>query len=109
MAKAEITKNCELLIIAGSETTATLLSGVTYFLLKDPDAYAKVKAEVRGAFSAAEEMTLASTSRLAYLQACLEEALRLYPPVPISLPHRTDPGGAMIDGHFIPGNVGYLY
>jgi cytochrome P450 len=103
MTKLEIMKNSGILIIAGSETTATLLSGVTFFLLKNPRTYEKVRAEVRGAFSAAKEMTLTSTSRLLYLHACLNEALRLYPPVPIALPRRTGPEEAIIDGHFIPG------
>jgi hypothetical protein len=98
-----------LLIIAGSETTATLLSGVTYYLLKTPHAYAKLKEEVRGAFEKAEEITLTSTSQLPYLQACLEEALRLYPPVPLALPRLTRPEGDIIGGVFVPGNVTYRH
>lgn len=105
MSRQELMKNSELLIIAGSETTATLLSGLTYLLLKTPHAYAKVQEEVRSAFISAEEITLTSTGQLPYLQACLEEAMRMYPPVPIALPRRTQPEGAMIGGHFVPGNV----
>lgn len=105
MSNEEIKNTSGLLIIAGSETTATLLSGVTYFLLTNRDAYTKVQAEVRGAFERPEEMTLVTTSKLPYLQACLEEALRLYPPVPLALPRRTGKKGAIIDGVAIPGNV----
>lgn len=105
MSNTEIKNTSGLLIIAGSETTATLLSGVTYFLLTNPDAYTKVKQEVREAFSAPEEMTLVTTSKLSYLHACLEEALRLYPPVPLALPRRTGKEGAIIDGVVVPGNV----
>ncbi|KAH9219182.1 putative cytochrome P450 [Leptodontidium sp. 2 PMI_412] len=105
MSRQELMKNSELLIIAGSETTATLLSGLTYLLLKTPHAYAKVQEEVRSAFISAEEITLTSTGQLPYLQACLEEAMRMYPPVPIALPRRTQPEGAMIGGHFVPGNT----
>ncbi|KAK6064947.1 tubulin alpha chain [Seiridium cupressi] len=39
--------NSSLLIIAGSETTATQLSGVTYFLMTNPDAMKKVTDEIR--------------------------------------------------------------
>ncbi|KAG4442095.1 hypothetical protein IFR05_002432 [Cadophora sp. M221] len=105
MSRQELMKNSELLIIAGSETTATLLSGLTYFLLKTPHAYAKVQEEVRSAFKSAKEITLTSTGQLPYLQACLEEALRIYPPVPLALPRRTQPEGAMISGYFVPGNT----
>src|SRR5579859_2957501 len=109
MSRQEIIGTSGILIIAGSETTATLLSGVTYYLLKNPGAYDKVKEEVRGAFNEPEEINLTSTSKLSYLHACLEEALRLYPPVPLALPRRTGPEGAIIDGVFVPGNVSYLY
>ena len=105
MTHEEIKKTSGLLIIAGSETTSTLLTGVTYYILNNPKVYAKVKDEVRGAFKSPEEMTLTSTSRLSYLHACLEEALRLYPPVPLALPRRTGAEGAVIDGVFVPPNV----
>ena len=109
MSRNELIHTSGLLIIAGSETTATLLSGVTYYLLKTPHAYVKLQEEVRGAFEKAEEISLTSTSRLPYLQACLEEALRIYPPVPLALPRRTRPEGDIIGGVFVPGNVTYRH
>lgn len=109
MSTEEIKNTSGLLIIAGSETTSTLLSGVTYYLLANPDAYAKVQKEIRGAFQKPEEMTLLTTSKLPYLHACLEEALRLYPPTPLALPRRTGKEGAIIDGVAIPGNVSWLF
>ncbi|KAH8585652.1 cytochrome P450 monooxygenase-like protein [Bisporella sp. PMI_857] len=105
MTRAEIENTSGLLIIAGSETTSTLLTGATYLLLSNPDAYAKLKEEVHGAFKTAEEITLTSTSRLPFLHACLEEALRLYPPVPNALPRRLGADPAIIDGNFVPGNT----
>ena len=105
MTREEIVNNAAILIVAGSETTATLLSGATYFLLSHPEKYAKVQAEVRNAFSKAEDITLNSTGRLTYLHAVLEESLRMYPPVPGMLPRRTGPEGNVIDGVFVPGNV----
>jgi len=101
----EMKSNSIILIVAGSETTATLLSGVTHLLLRTPEAYAKVKAEVRGAFASGDELTLVSTSRLTYLQACIEEAARIYPPVPIELSRVAHKEGSIIDGGFVPGKV----
>ena len=106
MSRSEIMETSGILIIAGSETTATLLSGATYYLLTNPEAYAKAKAEVRSAFPAPGDITLASTARLPYLHAFLEEALRMYPPVPTALPRRTPPEGEYISGVFVPGNTG---
>lgn len=45
----ELVSNSYVLIIAGSETTATLLSGVTYYILTVPGVLDKLKAETRKA------------------------------------------------------------
>jgi cytochrome P450 len=93
------------LTIAGSETTATLLNGVTYLLLTHPDNLQKVTDEIRSSFQSTKEITLTSVNGLTYMLACLNEALRLYPPVPIGLPRVTPVGGTAIAGTFIPQDV----
>ncbi|KAK4675163.1 hypothetical protein QC764_500720 [Podospora pseudoanserina] len=97
--------NSAILIIGGSETTATLLSGVTFLLMTNPDALEKLTAEVRGAFKSEDEIDFMSVSNLPYLLACLDEALRMYPPVPTGLPRVVPPAGASIAGHYVPGGT----
>ncbi|KAK4223109.1 Isotrichodermin C-15 hydroxylase [Podospora fimiseda] len=97
--------NSALLIIGGSETTATMLSGVTYLLMANPEALKKLTAEVRGAFKDEEEINFATVSNLPYLLACLDEGLRMYPPVAGGLPRVVPRGGASIAGHYIPENT----
>ncbi|KAK3313180.1 cytochrome P450 [Apodospora peruviana] len=97
--------NSAILIIGGSETTATLLSGVTFLLLTNPDALAKLKSEIRSSFKSQHEIDFASVSALPYLLACLDEALRMYPPVPSGLPRVVPQGGASICGNFVPENT----
>ncbi|KAJ4401885.1 hypothetical protein N0V85_005420 [Neurospora sp. IMI 360204] len=94
--------NASLLIIAGSETTATLLSGATYLLLKHPEVMKKLTEEVRSTFKSEEEITLSSVGSLEYMLACLNEAMRLYPPVPIGMPRVVPKGGAKVAGTFVP-------
>ena len=77
----KLESNSMILIIAGSETTATLLSGVTYLLLTNPQALATLTKEVRSAFQSEDDININSVSRLTYMLACLNEALRMYPPV----------------------------
>ncbi|KAF4539586.1 Benzoate 4-monooxygenase cytochrome p450 protein [Lasiodiplodia theobromae] len=103
----ELAANADVLIVAGSETTATLLAGVTWFLLSNAEAYGKCVAEVRGAFASEDEIGFkAATARLPYMLACLDEALRLYPPVPSMLQRKTLPGApTMIAGHMVPENT----
>ncbi|KAF2967357.1 hypothetical protein GQX73_g6227 [Xylaria multiplex] len=100
MSEKEMMSQTSSLIIAGSETTATSLSGITWFLLKHPDCMAKLQEEVRGTFTSVDDITGDSTVNLPYLHGVIEESLRLFPPVPFSLP-RYSPG-AEIDGHYIP-------
>ncbi|KAI2643135.1 putative cytochrome P450 monooxygenase [Xylaria nigripes] len=94
--------NAAILILAGSETTATLLSGATYLLTMNPEILQKVTQEVRSTFKSDDEITLLSVSRLTYMLACLNESLRCYPPVTTGLPRHVPQGGTMIDGNFVP-------
>ncbi|KAF7911101.1 uncharacterized protein EAF01_002609 [Botrytis porri] len=88
------------LIVAGSETTATFLIGVTYYLLNRPETLRRLQEEIRNAFTSSEDITSDSTAALLYLAAVIEEGLRIYPPVPMGLPRECP--GAMIDGHYVP-------
>ena len=103
----EIAANCGFLILAGSETTATALSGVTYYLLKSPKALQKIAEEVRNAFTAESEIDFVNASaRLPYTLACLTEGLRIYPPGPTLAPRRTPKGRITnIAGYQVPGWV----
>ncbi|KAL5358523.1 cytochrome P450 [Aspergillus floccosus] len=101
----ELVANAEILIIGGSETTASLLSGVTYLLLKNEIAYQKLVNEVRSTFKCEDQITMISVNRLSYILACLDEALRMYPPIADGLPRTTPMEGAQILGHYIPGNT----
>ncbi|KAK2035890.1 cytochrome P450 [Colletotrichum somersetense] len=105
LTQEEIYQNTGILIIAGSETTATALSGATYNLATHPEVLDRLYEEVRSSFASEDEIDLLSTAKLSYLHAVIEETLRIYPPVPGSLPRRTPPEGANILGQWVPGNI----
>ncbi|KXX75958.1 Isotrichodermin C-15 hydroxylase [Madurella mycetomatis] len=100
-----LVSNAGILVAAGSETTATILSGATYLLLSNPEVLEKLQHEVRSSFSSPEEITILSVNRLPYMIACLSEALRLYPPVTGGLVREVAEGGATIAGQFVPGGT----
>ncbi|PVH82038.1 cytochrome P450 monooxygenase-like protein [Cadophora sp. DSE1049] len=104
MTDNDLLSNASLFILAGSETSATLLSGLIYLLLKNPDSMQKVRDEIDAAFNDTSEMTFVKEAQLPYLHACIEETFRVYPPVPMELNRVTPPEGATIDGLFVPGN-----
>ena len=97
--------NAFILVLAGSETTATTLAGVTYLLLAHPDKLAILQREVRGAFRSREEITMTSVNKLSYMLAVLNEALRMYPPVTSGLVRVVPEGGAMVAGRWVAGGV----
>lgn len=101
----QIAANAGILVIAGSETTATLLAGVTYYLMKNPDVLKKVNDEVRSTFKSEDEITFTSINELPYMIACLTEGLRIYPPVAAGLPRVVPEGGATIGDTFVPEEV----
>lgn len=102
ISQLEVDSNANLILVAGSETTATLLSGATYCLLKNPDKLAKLKQEVRGRWKEYSDITLADVNNAPYLIAVLSEALRFFPPVPTGFERRVGPGGEMVSDVFIP-------
>jgi hypothetical protein len=96
----DLKAQASLLTIAGSETTATALAGITYYLCRTPQVYDNLAREIREAFSSYQQINGRSIEPLPYLRAVIEEGLRIYPPVPIGLP-RLSPG-ATVDGHYVP-------
>jgi cytochrome P450 len=102
----DLRSNASVLILAGSETTSTLLSGLTYLLLRNPHVLKKLTDEVRSSFSSEEEITLLSVGKLDYMLACINEGLRRYPPVPVGLPRKIPRGGStVIAGEVVPDNT----
>ncbi|KAF2432400.1 cytochrome P450 [Tothia fuscella] len=99
---AEMYSNADLFMLAGTETTATLLSGVTFYLLKNPDKLKLLTDELRTKCKADGDLTLENLAQLKYMHACLEEGLRMYPPVPNGLVRTVPPGGAEICGQYVP-------
>ncbi|KAI1364145.1 cytochrome P450 [Xylaria arbuscula] len=102
--------NASLIIIAGSDTTSTLLCGTLFFITTNPEVMKKLVHEVRTTFKSDDEITLISVNQLSYMLAVLNEALREYPPVTIGLPRTAPRGGGVVDGNPVPeGTIVSVY
>ncbi|KAL0070494.1 hypothetical protein AAF712_002326 [Marasmius tenuissimus] len=103
--QAVVASDAILAIVAGSDTTSTAMANFFWCLMAHPETYKKVREEVDREYPPGMDPLL-DTSRHAsmkYLTACLNESLRVLPPVPSSGP-RVVPegnGGKMISGYFI--------
>ncbi|PQE08033.1 cytochrome P450 protein [Rutstroemia sp. NJR-2017a BBW] len=102
MSRDEIMKTSGTLTVAGSESTATLLSGALFHLLKSPQNLEILVNEIRTTFDSLADMNFVKLANLRYINACLQEAFRIYPPVPGVLPRRVSEGGWIINGYFLP-------
>lgn len=105
LAPSGLHSNGQIFMTGGTETISTEPSGLTYYPLKHPANLHQLTKEIRDAFSSFEDITMTKLSQLRYLQACIEEGLRLYPPVMTSVPRITPKGGAEICGRWVPSGV----
>lgn len=99
--------NVAIIALAGSESSATSLSGAANFLMSQPHTLQRLTAEVRSAFREEGEINFQSVANLKYLSACVDETLRLYPPVAGGLPRVVPKGGATIAGRFVAEDVSH--
>jgi cytochrome P450 family 3 subfamily A len=78
----EIVANSFLILIAGFETTATLMTMVSWVLSTHPEAQEKLYQEVTECYkSNGNQFEYDTVWALPYLDAFLQETLRMYPPV----------------------------
>jgi len=101
----DVMKNSIMLTLAGSEATVAVLSATLYFIAKFPETQKRIQEEVRGKFQRPEDMTIESCEHLAFVQACISEAIRLFPPFWGAAPRKVPEGGAMICGGFVPATT----
>lgn len=103
--QAELNSNANLIIVAGADTTSSTLAQTFRVLAKYPSILDKLQAEIDGLVANGSEITVDSTRNLPYLNAVVNEALRLLNPVPSGIQATTGTNGVEIAGVYIPGNV----
>ena len=105
MSVLEIEATMRVLVLAGSETTATALSAMIGNLLRNPLILDNLKFEIRKSFRHAAEICAKRVADLPYLRAVIEEGLRLGSPVALGMPRMVPASGAEVSGHWLPGGT----
>jgi len=103
--KKELLSHSLASVVANSQLTTVALTTCTYLLLCNKEALNRLTDEIRKTFTSDEQISVQSTQPLVYLDAVLNEAMRIRHPTPINLPRVVPPEGRIIDGTFIPGNT----
>lgn len=66
----------------GTDTSSVAISAALFYISRDSAVYARLASEIREAFTAVEEIRPGpELTSCSYLRACIDEALRLAPPV----------------------------
>ncbi|PKX97738.1 cytochrome P450 [Aspergillus novofumigatus IBT 16806] len=102
--KSEVLTNGVAVVIANSQLGTIAVTTAIYLLLSGhPRCLRRLVDEVRSAgFQTEAGIRVASTQSLPYLNAVINETLRLHHPTPGSLPRIAPDDGIMIDGHLVP-------
>ncbi|ROV96091.1 hypothetical protein VSDG_05050 [Cytospora chrysosperma] len=103
--KSEVLTNGLAVVIANSQLSTIAITTACYFLMRQPQTFQTLAEEVRGHFQDEAGITVASTTSLPYLNAVINETLRLHHPTPGSMPRITPKEGMLIGGQFIPGGM----
>ncbi|KAF4630224.1 hypothetical protein G7Y89_g7918 [Cudoniella acicularis] len=109
-----LVQEAQIVVSAGTETTAWCLSVITFHLLSNPASLEKLRKELQEAIPDLDEpVSVEKIEQLPYLTACIQEGLRLSYGVSTRLP-RVSPVDVMVfndgkkDWHIPAGMTSYL-
>ncbi|TGO36233.1 hypothetical protein BHYA_0131g00110 [Botrytis hyacinthi] len=104
----ETQSNLAIPLMAGTDATATSISGTSLYLVQNPEKLHKLVSEIRETFHREADIkiaTLRALYGLPYLNAVINEGLRLTNPVPGGLPRIVPPGGDVYANTLLPAGT----
>ncbi|KAF8155951.1 cytochrome P450 monooxygenase [Crassisporium funariophilum] len=104
MGREELTAEALTLLIAGSDTTSNSTCAILYYLARNRHAQQKLHKELDEQLGTEDETvaTGQQVKRLPYLDACINEGLRLHSTSALGLPRVAPQGGLTVVGEYFP-------
>ena len=94
---------------AGSETVSCGLQSFVYHMNRLPGAWQKARAEILEAQKQGRcqdrVVSYEDAQKLPFMQACIKESLRIFTPVPMTLPRVAPPEGITIGDEYFPAGT----
>ncbi|KAI0381178.1 cytochrome P450 [Hypomontagnella monticulosa] len=102
--QSELWAEATLFLPAAGDTTKTALAAVFFYLSQNPECYKTLANEIRSGFTSGDQICGPALTGCQYLRACIDEALRMSPPVAGILWREAYPSDQpfVVDGHVIP-------
>ncbi|KAL8981373.1 MAG: hypothetical protein Q9205_003823 [Flavoplaca limonia] len=101
--RAELRVETSLLVIAGSDTTSTVIPAMFFYMTRNPRIYEKLTSEIRKTFHNVGEIHSGpQLSSCRYLRAFIDETMRLNPPVAGDLTREVLAGGIAVEDQYLP-------
>lgn len=102
---AALHEDSNTIIAAGSETVATTLAAILYYLAKHPIVIQKLQSQIDAVMPTPTDCNHDKMKLIPYVDDIINETLRLKPPVLLGGPRVTPPDGIRIDKYYVPGDV----
>ncbi|KAF7631154.1 hypothetical protein Mgra_00008595 [Meloidogyne graminicola] len=84
LSKIELFAQGLILLIAGYETTGSILQFAIYMLTMHPEVQTKLREEINEILGIEDKISYEHLKRMEYLQAVIQETLRMFPPAPMT-------------------------
>lgn len=97
--------DCDTIVVAGSDTTASSLAALFYYLAKFPTHVKKLRVELDALPEGPSRYDTHQLKDLSHLNAVINETLRLLPPIASGVQRYTPAEGLQIGDTWVPGYV----
>ncbi|KAI1342698.1 benzoate 4-monooxygenase cytochrome P450 [Xylariaceae sp. FL0016] len=104
----ELTAAIFINLTAGHDVLAITLRAIWYYLARNERVLNKLREEIKLAcsdLSPGSQLPFSEASKLPYLNAVIQETLRVHPNTGTIIERKAPPSGVTIDGYYVPGGT----